>query len=366
MRIAPSNRWRVPALAAALALAACSGDPEPVAAKRAAAGGALASVVVESAMVPAETAFDGVIEAINQSTVAAQTSGRVVELPYDVGDYVEKDAVVVRFTGTEQRARAGGAEAALSEANARLKEAELAHQRTTEIYARKLVAKAQLDQSLANLDSAKARAQAARAAVEEAREGLGYTVIRAPYAGIVVERHVQVGETVAPGTPLMTGLSLEHLRVAVDIPQQRIGPLRRHREARVILPDGASVDAEELRIPPGADPATHAFRVLVTLPPGEHRVHPGTLVKVAFVSGEAERLLVPASALVRRGEVTAVHVVAPDGRVALRYVRIGNPAPDGRIPVLSGLASGERVALDPVAAAAAYRAQSQDAGAEGA
>ncbi len=183
-------------------------------------------------------------------------------------------------------------------------------------------------------------------------------MIRAPYAGIVVARHVQLGETVAPGRQLMTGLSLEHLRAVVEIPQQHIGPLRRHRKARVILPDGASVAAAELRIPPSADPSTHSFRVLVTLPPGEHGVFPGTLVKVAFVSGEEERVLIPPESIVRRGEVTGVYVVGADGRIGLRYLRVGTATADGRVPVLAGLAAGERVATDPIAAGIAYKQQS--------
>lgn len=344
-------------LLAAILVSACS-DAPPGPGPEADAAAGLESHVVEVSRVPRETAFDGAVEAINQSTVSAQTTGRVVELPYDVGDYVEKDAVIVRFTTTEQRARTGGAEASLAEARARLAEAQLAYDRTRDIYEKKLVAKAQLDKAAADLDAARARAAAAQAGLTEARESLGYTVIRAPYAGIVVARHVQLGETVAPGRQLMTGLSLEHLRAVVEIPQQHIGPLRRHRKARVILPDGTSVAAAELRIPPSADPSTHSFRVLVTLPPGEHGVFPGTLVKVAFVSGEEERVLIPPESIVRRGEVTGVYVVGADGRIGLRYLRVGTATADGRVPVLAGLAAGERVATDPIAAGIAYKQQS--------
>jgi RND family efflux transporter MFP subunit len=358
------NRPRLACLLFVIAAAACSHDaPPPDAGAVAPAGPAVH--VVEQSRVPRETAFDGAVEAINQSTVSAQTTGRVVELPYDVGDYVEKDAVIVRFTTAEQRARSGAAGASLAEANARLAEAQLAYDRIRDVYEKRLVAKAALDKAAADLDAARARAAAAQASLSEAREGLSYTTIRAPYAGIVVARHVQLGETVAPGRPLMTGLSLEHLRVVVEIPQQHIGPLRRHRKARVILPDGNSVAASELRIPPAADPATHTFRVLVTLPPGEHGVFPGTLVKVAFVSGEEERVLIPPQALVRRGEVTGVYVEGDGGRLGLRYLRVGTPAADGRVPVLAGLVAGERVALDPIAAGIAYKKQSAaPAGAE--
>jgi RND family efflux transporter MFP subunit len=346
-------------LAAAALVAACSdSQPPPTGADAAGAAAGLATIVVQPARVARETAFDGAIEALNQSTVAAQTTGRVVELPYDVGDYVEKGAVIVRFTATEQRARLQALDASAAEARARLSEAQLAYDRARDVYAKKLIAKAQFDKAQADLDAARARAEATRAQLAEAREGLGYTTIVAPYGGIVVARHVQLGETVAPGKPIMTGLSLEHLRVVVEIPQQQIGPLRRHRKARVILPDGRSVDAATLRIPPGADPATHSFRVLVELPPDDHGVYPGTLVKVAFVSGEEERLLLPAGAVVRRGELTAAYVVEAGGRISLRYLRLGSPAADGRVPVLAGLSSGDKVATDPIAAGIAYKKQS--------
>lgn len=347
------------AIALSLACPASAYAKEPLADSN-----APTSVAVEPARVSRETAFDGVIEAVNQSTVAAQTSGRVVDLPYDVGDYVEKDAVIVRFTEAEQRARVQALEAATAEAKARLVESQLAYERTRGVYEKKLIARADLDKAAADLDAARARAEAAQAELAEARESLAYTTIRAPYAGIVVARHVQLGEAVSPGKPIMTGLSLEHLRAIVEIPQQHIGPLRKHRKARLILPDGRSVEASELRIPPSADPATHTFRVLVTLPTGEHDVFPGTLVKVAFVSGEEERILIPADSVVRRGEVTGAYVVDDNGRVSLRYLRLGTPAADGRVPVLAGLVAGERVATDPIAAGIAYKNQSRSVAGE--
>lgn len=336
-----------------LFVAGCSEAPAPPAVAAAAEPQA-ATLVVELTRAESETRFDGVVEAVNQATVAAQTGGRVVELPFDVGDYVKQGAVIVRLTGTEQQAQAGGATATLTEARARLADARAQHERVANLFSQGVVAKAALDRAKADLDSAAARAEAARNTLVQAREQAGYTVVRAPYSGIVVKRHVEVGETVGLGRPLMTGLSLEHLRVVVEVSQQHIGPLRSHKKARVILPDGRSVAASELRIPPSADPATHSFRVLVTLPPGDYGAFPGTLVKVAFVSGEQEQLLVPATALLRRGEVTGVYVLA-DGRASLRYVRVGSPGADGKVPLLAGLRAGETILADAVGGGPIYK-----------
>ncbi len=175
------------------------------------------------------------VEAVNQATLSAQTAGRVVELPFDVDDYVSAGDVVVRFTDVEQQSASRQAQAQLSAAQAAAREAEAEYTRIADIYQRKLVAKAQLDQATAKRDSARAALEAARAGVSGAGEQVDYTVIKAPFTGIVTARHVQVGEAVRPGQPLISGLSLGQLRLSVEIPQSDIATIRAqegHRVAR--------------------------------------------------------------------------------------------------------------------------------------
>jgi RND family efflux transporter MFP subunit len=177
---------------------------------------------------------------------------------------------------------------------------------------------------------------------------VSYTEIRAPYAGVVTERHVEVGESVRPGTPLISGLALESLRVNVDLPQSIVERVREIRKAAVYIGD-RRIEASGVTIFPVAAPQSSTFRVRVELPPNSADLYPGMFVKTGFVIGEAERLLVPASALVERSEITAVYVVGVDGKPGLRQVRLGHRFND-RVEVLAGLAPGERVALDPIAA----------------
>ena len=349
---------RLTLAAATLLVAACGHEAAPPTSP---AAPALATVTVAAEAVPQEIVLDATLEAVHQSTVAAQTTARVEELPYDVGDYVEKGAVIVRFRGREQAARLGTAEANAREAQATLAEAQAEHARVKNVFERGLVARAALDKAEAALNSARARLEAAQAAAAETREGAGYTVVRAPYAGIVVKRHIEVGETATVGRPLMTGLSLEHLRAVVEVPQHLIAPLRAKPAARVLMPDGTSVPVEGLRISPQADVATHTFHVHVSLAQGQHGGHPGMLVKVAFVTGERPELLLPPQAVVRRSEVSGAYVVDADGRVSLRYLRFGTPVADGRVPVLAGLEAGERIALDPIAAGAQLKRQAEPA-----
>lgn len=310
---------------------------------------ALESVVTERTKVPVQRVFDGVVEAVNRATVSSQTSGRIVEINFDVDDYVNKDDVIIRFRDTEQQAGLEAAQANQREAQARLEQAQSSFERTKRIFERKLVAKSAMDEATAELDAARARAKAAAAQVEQAKEQLEHTVVRAPYSGIVVERHVEVGETANPGQPLMTGVSLEHLRAVVQLPQSFIDSVRSQEQASLLRADGERVAAGELTIFPYADPQSHTFKVRVGLPNGTEGLFPGMLVKIGFVVGEEDRLLVPAEALVYRSEVTGLYVIDDQGRVSLRQVRTG-PRLDGRIEVVAGLQPGERVALDPIRA----------------
>jgi RND family efflux transporter MFP subunit len=325
-------------------LSACGGahrTPPP-------AAETLASVTLQPQRTPVERRLDGVIEAVNQGTVAAQTAGRVAEILYDVNDFVPAGAVIMRLRSAEQRAGLAQAQAALSEASAREAEAQVRYQRIVDMYARKVVPKATLDAATADRDTAVARLSAARAAVESAHEGVAYTEIRAPYAGVVTKRLVQVGETVAPGTPLMSGLSLQFLRVEVDIPQSIVDQVRRVKKAAVYV-GGRRIEATRVMVFPEASTPSSTFRTRLDLPENATDLYPGMFVKAGFVIGERNRLLIPSAALVRRGEVTAVYVVDAHGQVSMRQVRVGDPFDDS-VEVLSGVTAGERVAIDPQAA----------------
>jgi len=345
-----SSKARLISLAAVAAalLSACGAETAaPVA--RAPVAFETLEVALETS--PRERAWDGVVEAVNQATLSAQTAGRVLELPFDVNDYVEAGQVVVRFTDVEQVSARRRASAAMSAAQAAAAEAELSYRRTEELVAKQLLARATLDQARARRDAARAALESARAGISEAGEQVDYTVIKAPYSGILTERLVEVGESVRPGQALVSGLSLDRLRVNVEVPQSDIQAIREQGTAAVLLPDGRRIEASGLVIFPYADPKTHSFRIRVELPEAKTGLQPGMTVKTAFKTGEAQRILIPASALVSRSEVTAVYEVDPANRVGLRQVRVGHRVGD-RIEILAGLSPGDRIAADPLAALA--------------
>lgn len=337
-------------LATAPTLLAAAEPPFPVAA-------------VQRQTLPVEQVLDGVVEAVHQSTVSAQTAGRVEDIMVDVNDFVPQGAPIIRIRNIEQRAGLEQAQANLREAEARFLEAQADYNRMRGIYEKQLVSKAQMDAATAGFSAAKARLEAAQAGVSQARESLGYTTINAPYSGIVLERHVQLGETVQPGKPLMTGFSLDELRVVTNVPQRLIVPARQYQQARVLPPNGGkSIAAAKLTFFPYADPQSNVFKVRVYLPKKTEGLYPGMFVKVAFRVGEDSRLTAPRQALVQRGEVSGVYAVR-DGQVSLRQVRPGRTAGEV-VEILAGLEPGEQIALDPIQAGVYLKSHQQQRTAE--
>ncbi|MBL3823878.1 MULTISPECIES: efflux RND transporter periplasmic adaptor subunit [Marinobacter] len=290
--------------------------------------------------------LDGVIEAVQQSTVSAQTSGTVQSLPYDVDDSVAAGDLIVQLEDSEQRSRLRQAQAGLEEAEAALADASQRFERIEAVHERGLVSRQEFDQARNNLAAARARVERAKGAVSEAQEQLSYTRVLAPYGGILTERHVEVGESVNPGQPLLSGLSLEQLRVVVDLPQKYAELARTERQAQVTLADGRVLETGEMTFYPYANPQTHTFRLRMRLSEPNGSLFPGMLVKVSVPVTSREALWVPASSLIQRSELRAVFVLDQQDQPRLRQVRTG-VRQNGRLEILAGLSEGERVVTNP-------------------
>lgn len=340
------------ALTALLLASAAAADPAP-----------LTTAPAEYRSLVREYRLDGVVEAINRTTVSAQTQGQVQEVLFDVDDFVDKGAIVVRLKDTEHRTRVTQASADLKAATAQLSQARDDYERATGLHAKKLVSDSDMDQAETSFKGAQAQLESAQARLEQAQEQLAYTEVRAPYSGIVTHRHVQLGEIATPGQPVMSGVSLEELRVSVDVPQSVIAAVRGGSGARIHLDDGSVVEAGRMTVFPFADLGSNTFKVRLDLPRNLKALFPGMFVKTGFVTGERRELVIPQAAVVYRSEVTGVYVVGTDGQVQFRQVRLGRALPDGHA-VLAGLTEGEQVALDPIAAGVRLKSQ-RGAGAAG-
>ena len=324
----------------------------------------LATIQVQATGVGQGRAWDGVVEAVQQADLSAQTAGRVVAVDADVNDRVAAGAVLLRLTAVEQQAGANVARAQLRSADAAAAEAEATFARYSALAAKQLVSRLQIDQLRAARDSAIAARDAARAQLAQAGQQTDYTVIRAPFAGIVSTRRVEPGESIVLGQALMSVYAPGALRMQVQVPQTEADAIRALKRAQVVLADGRSVNAEEVMVFPSADPASHSVTVRVVLPALKDPPQPGATAKVVFATpGGANVVQIPRTVLVQRGELSGVYVL--DGnRLSLRQLRLGQRVGE-QVEVLAGLKGGEILASDPVAALQALAAQRKAAGNSG-
>ena len=290
------------------------------------------------------------VEAVKQSTLAAQVSGRVSAVNFDAGDYVKAGAVLVRLSAKELSSAVAGSQAQVAQAAATLANARANYERQQQLFQQKFISQAALDRATAEFRAAEAAARAARADVGQSAAVSSYTVITAPYSGVVAARHVEVGETVAPGTPLMTGFDPKDMRVIANIPQYKLAEIKAAPRVAIEIPSRNKwIDATGITVLPSADASTHTVKVRIDLPTNLEGVIPGMFARAHFSVGSSRKLTIPSSAVVRRSEITAVYVVNKD-RVSLRQVRLGTPNGRSQVEVLAGLNPGDVIALEPVKA----------------
>lgn len=331
-----------------------------------AAGNARADVPtvrVESRPLAPVVVTEATIEAVRESTVAAQAAGRIIELAVDAGDRVHKGQLVLRIDAAEAADAVAGAEAVVAAAETALANARAEHERARGLVERAFLSQSALDAARARFQAAEAQLRVARATRGQAATVQGYAIVTSPIDGVVAARHVEAGEMAQPGRELVTIYDPTALRAVADLSPQRMAELGPGvPRARVELPDsGRSIDAVAVTLLPAADARTHTVRGRVDLPDGTAGVLPGSFARVHFFGAEGVaaagvRLVVPVGAVLRRGELTAVYVADGQGGFKLRQVRLGRVADGGDVEVLAGLAAGDSVALDPVQAGIEARA----------
>jgi membrane fusion protein, multidrug efflux system len=344
------------ALGALGALGASASEPPG---RAPASGGTLAAFTPAPAEVGALVAFDGVVEALRRTTVASQVSGAVVELRVKAGDRVAAGQVLMRLDArsADQSAAATDAQVRAAEASREVAAKEWARQK--QLAAERFISAAALDRAEAEYKAAQAQAAAQVAQAGAARTAVGFFVVRAPYAGVVSDVPVTLGDMAMPGRPLVTLHDPQALRVTASVPQS----------AAAVVGDGAAVRAQiagtaagaappmltprRVQILPAADAATHTVTIRADLAPGLAGAVPGQFARLwlpAMPGARTQGLWVPLQAVVRRAEMTGLYVLDAQGRPLLRQVRLGRS--DGeRVEILAGLSAQERIASDAQAAA---------------
>jgi membrane fusion protein (multidrug efflux system) len=324
-----------PALLVAAAFGtSCSKAPHP--AKPSPTALPAAAVTTETTTltnIPLTEEIVGTVRAVERTTVEAKVSGRIATFAAPEGTEVKAGDVLAVLEAREINARAEQASASLEQA-----QRDFARQQQL------LKGGATTRQEF---EAAESRVKLATASLSEAETMLGYTRITAPADGVVTRKFAGAGDLAVPGKPILAIESRGTLRLEADVPEALISKVTIGNPMRVLIPSTShSMMGTVREIAPSADSISRTFTIKLELPPTE-ALRSGQFGRVAVPTGSAPRLLIPSSAITKRGQMETVFM-ALSGKASLRLVRTGRTSGE-RTEVISGIDAGETVIISPQA-----------------
>jgi RND family efflux transporter MFP subunit len=294
----------------------------------------------------------GTLQGFVQSPISARASGYLKRWYKDIGSRVEKGELLAEIETPEIDQQLTQAIAARQQAAASLDLARSTVERWESLRKKDAVSQQELDERRSANAQAAANLAAADANVERLRQLEGFKRIVAPFAGLITRRNVDVGDLIDAGSnggrPLFLLAQTDPLRVYVNVPQTYSQLIKIGQKVVVTQAElrGRSFGGEVARTSASIDTATRTMQIEVALPNRDGTLLPGAFVQVALPLAANKGLVIPANALLIRGEGIRVAAVDAQGRVHLRAIRIGRNYGE-TVEVLDGVTGNERLVLNP-------------------
>ena len=293
--------------------------------------------------IPAVTEAVGTVQAEQLAAVTSRVVANIIEMRVTAGQRVTNGETLVVLDDRDLRHRVEQAQDAVRSAEATLAQAQSDYKRDKPLFDQQVITPYDFEHTQTNLKTAEANLHRLQQAEREAEVNLSYAVIRSPFTGVVVDKLANLGDLAAPGKPLLTMYEQGRLWLEANVPEE----LMDHVRLNEVLPFridavGRQMQGRVVEIVPSSDPSSRTVVVRVHLSETKDVV-PGMFGRLLLPMRPEQILTVPATALIRAGQLTMVDVVS-EGRVQRRTVQLGHAA-GNQFEVLSGIAAGETVAI---------------------
>jgi len=289
--------------------------------------------------------LSGITEPIRRVTPATRLMAKVIQANFSEGDRVKANQVLVRLDVKDLEAKRRQVLSAVDAANTAYEIAENNLKRMQDLADSGSTTQINLEQMQINHAQASTARVTANSALTELDMNLAYATIRAPFNGVIVQRLVEVGNTVGPGQPLLILEDDSRLKVVASIGTDAASQIAPGETITVRI-DDETIDGEVEAVVSSGDPRAPGWRINVLIDNSEHRLKSGTLatVEAPLADRQANRVAIPRDALITRGNLTGVFVVDDDNTAHLRWLLVDEAA-DEMVPVITGLQEGERIVL---------------------
>jgi len=281
----------------------------------------------------------GQLTAKAEATIAAQVDGQITEIRAREGDAVVTGDVLLVIDPERRHLEVANTKAQLAEAKAELAVASRNYQRTKSLSKGNAASEMRLDEDLTRESLARSAASGAEARLGLARRALRDATVRAPFSGLIAQRHVSVGEYLTPGTALFSLVALDPIEVEFSLAEVDSSKVELGHSVEVSLapyPDETFIATVSM-ISPTIDPRTRTLRVKAELPNPDGRIRPGLFAHTDLgVSERHNAMVVPEDAVIQRADGSVVFRLTPDDRVE-RVVVVAGVTRDGWVEIRSGL-----------------------------
>lgn len=324
--------------------AACGNKSEAQGKKAAEAPQKLALVKAEEGPVHERLTLTGMIAPQESSDVASSVPGRVIAVLVDRGDKVKFGDPIVRLDASSAALSAQSVKAQLAAAQAQEKLAVEECKRAQALLDKGAITRSQFDRETTACTAAAQTVAATKAQLSLVSKSIADGIVRAPFAGRIDGRWVSPGEWVNPGMRLVTLVDDEPLHVELQVAEAwvpRVALDQKVEVAAIAYPD-QRFPAKVTRLGAEVGAMTRALVAEAELAPGSP-LKPGMFAEASIELPEKTMVIVPANALVKRGTTWRIFAVVK-GRLEERVVQRGPVLPDGRVALLRGVATGEKVA----------------------
>ena len=305
------------------------------------------TAAVQALKVARPVILSGFTEPVRRSTPAARVMAKVLDADFREGDRVAGDCVLIRLDTQDLLARKRQAAAAFDTASTALDVAQLDLDRMRNLYTSQTVSRHQMETAQVAHARANAAKEAAKAAIEEIDVNLSYSIARAPFAGIIVRKMVEVGNMVAPGQPLFIIEDDSRLRIIAPVGSDLAAGLK-PSDTLMLRIEGRNIQGTIEGVMSSGSTQAPGQRVQLLIDNQDRRFKAGTLAEVEVPQGQPETaaIFIPKSALIEKGRLTGAFVVTSDFEARLHWLIIGEDR-GKEVGVLAGLHEGDRVILLP-------------------
>ena len=293
--------------------------------------------------------FTGKLEAATYSKLSTRIMGQVEKIKVKLGENVRKGQLLLQISNHDILAKKKQAEAHVLVSETLLADAEKNLERYQSLFDKKSASKKELEGMQIQKQVAESKLQAAKGMLVEVKEALKYANIRAPYNGRITKHFVKVGDLASPGMPLLSIEKRGKYEVVARIPESDISKIKvsDYVEVELTAQNNRRIQAQVSEINPSALDSGNQYEVklqLDALQAADLKLYTGMFAKVFIPMGETNRILIPKSVLVERGQLIGIYTLSQSGTALLRWIRVGKTYGNS-IEVLSGLSSGEKYIL---------------------